>query len=50
MHGPMIVREFGFKVFLRCLGVLMQRRTSTFLSVIYGIDGPRGAAGSSKSA
>lgn len=35
LHAPTIVREFGLRVFLRCLsGVLLSRRPVTFLECV----------------
>lgn len=35
IHGPTIVRYFGFPVYLRCVRALFRRRGCTFLSVVY---------------
>jgi hypothetical protein len=34
-HAGIIVREYGFRGYLRCLRALMSRRRTTFLELIW---------------
>jgi len=34
-HAPVVVREFGLAVFLRCCLVIVLRRKTTFLACVF---------------
>ena len=34
-HAPAIVRSFGMRPYLRCLGALFTRRRTTFLDLVW---------------
>ena len=35
-NGPSILRDFGLRSYLRCIGALFSRRKTTFLELIWG--------------